>query len=321
MTDNSKIRQTFALSAQFLEHKTYNSLTHAILNFFSSLQGITEAVSYEVFTCEEAGLVFRRFPITLDESFKDRNSALMLKTLPESTGGISKLTHHNQDYLLLDITKDVSPRRIILLTGTVSVDDRVLVEGVFTIYANQVALLDSKERDLLTGLPNRQTMELTLDEVVRFHLDNDQKGINPSWLVMLDIDHFKLINDNYGHVYGDEVLLHFSELMKTNFRYTDFLFRYGGEEFVVIINNASEQHALKIMSRFHQAVQNHPFPSGRLTVSLGYTCINPTTPPMLHFEQADRALYHAKHLGRNRIISYGTLQIKTIDREDDVELF
>lgn len=140
-------------------------------------------------------------------------------------------------------------------------------------------------------------------------------------MVILDIDHFKLVNDNFGHLYGDEVLLHFAELMKKTFRYTDFLFRYGGEEFVVILNNVELEQALEIMNRFHHAVRDYAFPSGKLTVSIGFTIVDPVTPPLLHFEQADRALYYAKNHGRDQIVHFKDINSRIEVHDNDIELF
>lgn len=323
MNEHDHIKQAFELSAKFLAHKSYNSLTHAVLHYFRSLEGVEDATSYEIFgdSKSDSGLSIRRFPITLDETFVDRNSDLMLKALPKSKGGVTCIKFKETDYILLDITKDVMPRRIIIITGLVSTADMVMLEGVFSIYANQVALLDAKERDMLTGLPNRQTMELSLNEVVSFHRHQKGNHIKPSWMVVLDIDHFKLVNDNFGHLYGDEVLLHFAELMKKTFRYTDFLFRYGGEEFVVILNNVQLEQALEIMNRFHQAVRDYAFPSGKLTVSIGFTIVDPVTPPLLHFEQADRALYYAKNHGRDQIVHFADINSRIEVHDNDIELF
>lgn len=323
MSNHQEIKQAFELSAKFLAHKSYSSLTHAVLHYFSSLEGVSDAVSYEIFgdSNSETGLSIRRFPLTLDESFVDRNNDLMLKTLPKSKGGVTCMKFGGDEYIFLDLTKDVIPRRIILITGQVCETDLILIEGVFSIYEKQVALLDAKERDQLTGLPNRQTMELNLNEVIAFHRGQNNNHIKPSWMVVIDLDHFKNVNDTFGHLYGDEVLLHFAELMKKTFRYTDFLFRYGGEEFVVILNNVNDEEALNILQRFHQAVQDYVFPSGKLTASIGYTIIDPVTPPMSHFEQADRALYQAKNNGRNQIVHFSEVNSRIEIPDDDVELF
>ncbi len=316
------VQKAFEISAKFLAHKTYHSLTHAVIHFLSSLDGIDDVASYEVFVdsgCKN-GISIRRFPLTLDENFSDRNTELLRMAISKSKGGLTNMKFKDQNYLLLDVVKDVIPRRAILLTGTVSSKDQVMVEGVFGIYANQVALLDSKERDSLTGLPNRQTLEFCLNDVVVYHRSNQKSEIKPSWMIALDIDHFKKINDSFGHLFGDEVLIHFTDLMKKMFRHTDFLFRYGGEEFVVILNNADPDEALAAIQRFHKEVENYNFPSGQVTVSIGYTIIDPITPPGLHFEHADRALYEAKRNGRNQIVNYDDVTSKSSHR-DDVELF
>lgn len=317
------VQKAFELSAKFLAHKTYHSLTFAVIHFLSSMEGVEDVASYELFvdSASDGGISIRRFPLTLDENFSDRNTDLLRTAVAKSKGGITTMKYKDKNYLLMDVLKDVIPRRAILVTGKISDQNMVMVEGVFGIYANQVALLDSKERDVLTGLPNRQTLEFCLNDVVVFHRSNKNKGIKPSWMIALDLDYFKKINDTYGHLFGDEVLIHFSGLMKKMFRHTDFLFRYGGEEFVVILNNASPEEALSAIQRFHEEVANYDFPSGQVTVSIGYTIIDPITPPGLHFEHADQALYEAKRKGRNLIVNYENVVSTVKQSDDDIELF
>jgi diguanylate cyclase (GGDEF)-like protein len=109
--------------------------------------------------------------------------------------------------------------------------------------------------------------------------------------------------------------------MEHVFRHTDFLFRYGGEEFVVIMNNCSHAGALQALERFRQTVESYQFPSNRVTVSIGYTVVNPNLPTAKHLENADKALYHAKYNGRNQIQEYVDTDQFDKDAEDDVELF
>ena len=316
-------QKAFEVSAKFLAHKTYQSLTFAVIHFLSSLDGVEDVASYEIFVDSDAkdSISIRRFPMTLDENYSDRNTDLLRAAIAQSKGGITRIHHKEQDYLLMDVMKDVTPRRAILVSGVVSDQNLMIAEGVYGIYANQVALLDAKERDELTGLPNRQTREYCLNDVVVSHRTGSNSGLKPSWMIVLDIDHFKSINDTYGHLFGDEVLIHFADLMKKIFRHTDFLFRYGGEEFVVILNNANAEEALSAIRRFHKEVENYNFPSGQVTVSIGYTIIDPVTPPGLHFEYADRALYEAKRQGRNRIINYDNVETGIKNTNDDIELF
>ena len=208
-----------------------------------------------------------------------------------------------------------------MLNGKASPDDMSIIEGLYRVYANQVALLDSKERDALTHLSNRQTLAMTLNDIIVFYRSRRiRKELKYSWVAILDIDHFKHVNDQFGHLYGDEVLLHFSYLMEKIFRHTDFLFRYGGEEFVVIINNCDEKGAKLSLERFREAVRVYDFPSGHITVSIGCTMIDSIVPSSLLLERADRALYHAKGNGRNQVVLFNDLEPESLT-SGGVELF
>lgn len=318
-----EIKNAFELSAAFLAHKTIQSLTHAMMNYFSSLEGIIDVASYEIFTdsSKTDSITIRRFPLTLDENYRDSNTELLLHFLPISHGGVFSLENKEGHWIFLDVVKDVKPRRVIMLNGKASPDDMSIIEGLYRVYANQVALLDSKERDALTHLSNRQTLAMTLNDIIVFYRSRRiRKELKYSWVAILDIDHFKHVNDQFGHLYGDEVLLHFSYLMEKIFRHTDFLFRYGGEEFVVIINNCDEKGAKLSLERFREAVRVYDFPSGHITVSIGCTMIDSIVPSSLLLERADRALYHAKGNGRNQVVLFNDLEPESLT-SGGVELF
>ena len=105
----------------------------------------------------------------------------------------------------------------------------------------------------------------------------------------------KLVNDGYGHLFGDEVLLLVSRLMKRSFRGADQLFRFGGEEFLVVLERTNELGATIALERLRSAVAEYPFPQiGKVTVSAGFTRIVPTDVATTCVERADEALYHAK---------------------------
>ena len=142
----------------------------------------------------------------------------------------------------------------------------------------------------------------------------------------MDIYDFKCINDDFGHVYGDEVLVLLSVLMKTAFRPQDLLFRYGGEEFVIIIRAPDLSVASNVVDRFRVTVAEHIFPQvGQVTVRLGATQIfsNNTTASIIG--QADQALYHAKSNGKNKLFIYESLiesgELKPLGFDDEIELF
>jgi diguanylate cyclase (GGDEF)-like protein len=129
-----------------------------------------------------------------------------------------------------------------------------------------------------------------------------------SCFAIMDIDHFKLVNDEYGHLYGDEVLLLFSRLMTKSFRHYDLLFRYGGEEFAVVLNHTDLETALAILERFRITIENYNFPQiGTKTISIGVTEISNQTMLSNIIDRADKALYYAKKNGRNQVRCYEKL--------------
>ncbi|QKQ25313.1 hypothetical protein [Candidatus Reidiella endopervernicosa] len=162
--NNLNAKQAFELSATFLAHKTYQSLTHAMIHFFSSLDGVTGVAPYEVFgdPLVPVDLLIRRFPLSLDDHHRDNNTDLLMRFLPKSKGGVEHIQEDGKHWIVFDVTNNVKPRRVMLICGDLSNRDTTIVEGLYHIYANQVALLDSKERDTLTRLPNRQTLDTTL---------------------------------------------------------------------------------------------------------------------------------------------------------------
>ncbi len=322
---NQDIKEAFELSAMFLAHQSYQSLTQATIQYFSSIEGVEEVSSYEIFgdPGEQDQFSVRRFPLTLYDNYRDNNTELLMKFLIGSEGGVKTIEYADQHWILLDVAKKIKPRRVILIKGQVSSLVMTIIEGLYNVYANQIALLDSKERDVLTHLPNRQTLEITLNDIIVFYrgLQHKKQEIKDSWLAILDIDHFKRINDQYGHLYGDEVLLHFARLMERGFRHTDFLFRYGGEEFIVIINNSDLVGVKTTLERFRKDVEEYDFPSGSVTVSIGFTQIDPLAPPSLLLEYADKALYQAKNNGRNQLVFFDELKTVPTTDNGDIELF
>ncbi len=193
-----------------------------------------------------------------------------------------------------------------------SVDQR-LINRLLRIYSNQKSLLTRNELDALTGLLNRQSFDermrkiaAGLSERQMQRRTNDQA--KASCFAITDIDHFKQVNDKYGHLYGDEVLILFSRLMTKSFRHYDLLFRYGGEEFAVVLNNADLEIALTILERFRITVENYNFPQiGRSTISIGVTEISSQTMLSSIIDRADKALYYAKKNGRNQVCCYEKL--------------
>lgn len=209
------------------------------------------------------------------------------------------------------------------------------VNAILAVVRNQLGLLDYSERDTLTGLLNRKSFDGSFYKVAALPLPELLPGGQPErrqaatpryWLAVLDIDHFKLVNDGFGHVIGDEVLLMVSQLMCSSFRYYDQLYRFGGEEFVVLLRGATEEDALLAFDRFRLRVSGHTFPQiKRLTLSIGFTEVRPGDTPVAAVERADRAVYYAKHHGRDQVRCAEVLVRQGLLADDanssDVELF
>ena len=155
--------------------------------------------------------------------------------------------------------------------------------------------------DPLTGLPNRAAWSERLDqEVNTWH----QRGNNLS-LAMLDLDHFKRINDGYGHLAGDKVLKIIANVLRKRLRPSDFIARFGGEEFVLLMPNSSLSDALAAGEVLRAAIEACPFhfkgEPVTITVSMGVAQFQPGERSDLALKRADEALYRAKAAGRNRV--------------------
>lgn len=198
--------------------------------------------------------------------------------------------------------------------------DNAVLRGMLQVFGNYYQLLDESQRDRLTGLYNRHALEVNIERLwpLLNHTappptvppSTRRKPVDHSyWLAMVDIDHFKRINDTYGHIVGDEVLLLTSRLIANCFRMSDPMYRYGGEEFLVITSATDALAAHNAFERVRQTIEKHIFPQvGRLTISIGYALINTHYSAQEIIARADRSLYQAKHQGRNRCCSHEILQ-------------
>ncbi len=205
------------------------------------------------------------------------------------------------------------------------VNTRRVLPLLLEFYLNFLSLLDDNERDMLTGLLNRKTFDMRISKILttlqsQDHRATDKSATDKFCLAALDIDHFKHVNDTFGHVYGDEVLLIFSNLMKMTFRDNDLLFRFGGEEFVVLLANTDIAHAHIALERFRAVVENKKFPQlGQVTVSIGVALISSGEMPRTTMDRADQALYFAKHNGRNQIRVYEDLVKQGLLKEQNIQ--
>ncbi|MBR2565550.1 MAG: GGDEF domain-containing protein [Paenibacillus sp.] len=151
--------------------------------------------------------------------------------------------------------------------------------------------------DLLTGLKNRRFFQESMaGNLSLYH--REQREFS---LLVLDIDHFKRINDTYGHPIGDLVLGNLAGLLQSISRESDVVARYGGEEFVIILVNCGEQQAIDTAERYRAQVASADWGEYQVTVSIGVATVSATDTEQTMFQKADDALYASKTSGRNRV--------------------
>ena len=177
----------------------------------------------------------------------------------------------------------------------------------------QVRMAEMATKDTLTGLYNRRFLMEALDrEVARAKRYESNLAF-----CMIDLDHFKRVNDNFGHTAGDKVLAEIGDMLKKSFRKSDILSRYGGEEFAIIMPHVREGEARDACERFRKMVASHQFEDNalqlKMTVSAGLASYDKVTEqsPMGLVKAADQALYQAKDHGRNIIKCYQFQRLRT----------
>lgn len=184
------------------------------------------------------------------------------------------------------------------------------LNSIFSIYNNFISLLQESQTDELTGLANRKTFEVALSKISdltseRKFTENERRvkiSGQLYWLALLDIDNFKKVNDTYGHVFGDEILINVGQILNQSFRKGDFLFRYGGEEFVALINAKDKAGCDLVLNRFQQKLREFSFPRvDKVTVSIGVVQFNKDVFHATTMDYADQALYYSKENGKDRI--------------------
>ncbi|WP_150049552.1 MULTISPECIES: GGDEF domain-containing protein [Methylomonas] len=217
----------------------------------------------------------------------------------------------------------------------VTAEEDSIIQGVIEVFTNYFDLLDASQRDQLTGLLNRYSLDAYLNglwsllaesqNVMQAEAADVKSPRERYWLWLIDIDHFKSINDRFGHIIGDEVLILITGLLKNSMRRSDLLYRYGGEEFLIIIATPDEESAKRVFERSRQKIEDFEFPRvGKVTISGGFSEADPKVLPREVLNRADSALYAAKAAGRNRVFHYEQLLRDGVIKEaatGEIDLF
>jgi diguanylate cyclase (GGDEF)-like protein len=220
-------------------------------------------------------------------------SALVVATKPTRVLAVP----HDTVWSLVDQSHDVARNLLAIIAGRMRHDNSALINS-----HNQRAQYEHQATvDALTGVHNRHWMSEAFPRVLQRCALNKQHSV----LMVLDIDHFKRVNDNYGHLVGDAALKSLADIMQHNLRPHDLLVRYGGEEFAILLPDTALEEARSIAERLRKMVAANEVVSHgvvfKITVSSGIASIDDAGEWETSFVQADQALYRAKEGGRNRV--------------------
>lgn len=266
---------------------------------------------------EAAGAVAQNSPFCLEllkalremvQDMSDKTESLA-KDLGEKNKGLSD----NVDSLKRSRDKDEILRLLTLVVNqaggiqsTVEASHRELVETRYALLNMQNELAETRQllnEDALTGALNRRG----LDQILEREVARCQRNKAKLSLAMVDLDHFKQINDNHGHSAGDQMLVHFTSLIRGVLRKSDALVRYGGEEFTLILPETDTRGALLVLGRLQQIMRKSPllFEGKQIntTFSAGVAGLGNDDNGHALLRRADGALYQAKRAGRDRIIT------------------
>ena len=215
--------------------------------------------------------------------------SLSIKELP-------KMTQEEYIQTILDFDADILDHQL---------ENQLLIELV-NKYVNVSKELEDKIQEVellsitdpLTKIYNRLKFNQTVtDEIDRYKRYNESFAI-----LILDIDHFKKVNDQYGHDIGDETLVRLTELVGSMLRQSDVFARWGGEEFIALIVNSDKDNAMKLAERIRAKIEASKFNMvGHITISIGVSVIDSKDKLLSIVKRADNALYEAKNAGRNKV--------------------
>ncbi len=297
----------------FFLHLSYTKRYHSFVkSFLDSNNNITILYNEDKITfINSVGLEFFGFKSVKD--FNARHVSLSNLFLEEE-GYISKYTYGKKWFEEIKM-KNKRDTKVKLFSEQDQMDFYFQVEASklkftkqYLLSFNNITVLEQEktnikklaEYDALTNIYNRVKLNEVIDGLIYRANRYDLKFS----IILLDIDHFKAINDTHGHNVGDKVLIELARLINMSLRESDTFARWGGEEFMIVSESSSRQQASKLASRLRKEVSEHPFHMvGKVTCSFGVTEFKVGDKPSLLFERVDKALYEAKDNGRNQVVT------------------
>ncbi len=314
-------------------HRDHNLLDISVISALNDLVGATQARVLEIFRVRDELFVRPRAwmkagqVVSMEENGDGDPTGEPISHFPALVSCIEQrhnsaeeITADHQYVLWIPVWLNDKVTTCLQIVNAVPYTPQTMdmMSGILNVYRNFQNLLDYSERDSLTGLLNRKTFDEKFSKMAAFTLpaetaiqEEEERRNNDEpkeqWLAVVDIDHFKRVNDTFGHLYGDEVLILVANLLRASFRSQDRIFRFGGEEFVILLRSTTLDDARRIFERFRSSVEQYQFPQvGQVTVSLGFVSISVETPVVI-LGHADQALYYAKSHGRNQVCYYNEL--------------
>jgi diguanylate cyclase (GGDEF)-like protein len=291
---------------QLLQLRESDAVPHWAAARLAALCGASEARVLRVFPASAARQHGAEgYAVAVDSASPDGLPALVGAdaALAAAISGRSPVTGGDAGRVLVPLASTDEVRYVVELSGASRVDPLCdLLPALLNAYFER--LVDA-ETDTLTRLANRRVLYTQLGALLAMGTTLAQRR----FVAIADIDHFKSVNDRFGHLYGDEILIHFARLLRETFRAGDALYRFGGEEFVVVFSVPRHEDRRTVLERFRAGVEAYAFPRvGTVTTSVGFAAIEgDLLPPTTLLDRADNAVYYAKRSGRNRVCEYEEL--------------
>jgi diguanylate cyclase (GGDEF)-like protein len=299
MTDILKLKYNLKKFALY----EINNITQERKLFFSTGDNALicqEKVNKNAFECRayrtKSVTISSEFPNLCKACLSDKQNYVCIPFTINNDISLSLAATGESEKELEEITSHISSIKHYFEAAKPVIESQILMEK----------LRDTSLRDGMTGLYNRRFLEEVIDKIM--HQANRSKETYS--ILMLDVDFFKMVNDTYGHDAGDKVIVEIGKVLKDNIRDADLAIRYGGEEFVVMLHNASDEGTMDVANKIHSAFAALSFDVGtseplKKTMSIGIAKFpqdGDTLWKCIKF--ADTALYVAKTTGRNKIVNY-----------------